>query len=79
MAHAHYGVSIHHSQFRSGDTWNAPWSVPSRVLDSVAKNLLVAMVGCSGSPQDGVQDAQFTLKELVLARWQSTTITKAEN
>lgn len=75
--------------------WSSPWSVPSRVLDSVAKSLLMVIVeedgtvavndDREGSDSNGNQAESlisrldfsgFSIKELVLSRWQSTLTSK---
>jgi tRNA-intron lyase len=81
-AHAQYGVSIRSNTFVHADAHEIPWSASSRVLDSVAKSLLIAIVTSTGDiSSEGQEDVNFdfpgwSLHFLVLSRWQSTLLTK---
>lgn len=83
LAHAQYGVSIRISEKSTlQDTHDISWSISARVLDSVAKSLLIAVVTPAddySSQARKVENFDFSgwsLQEVVLTRWQSTDSTK---
>lgn len=82
QAHAQYGVSIQKHKSSSAAVHSISWPASARVLDSVAKSLLIAMVTpgdshrVEGSQQIIPDFADWQLHELVLARWQSSDSTK---
>lgn len=71
--HAQYGVAIRvGTQEHQYDT---PWTVAARVLDTVAKNLLVALVTEPLENSTSLDHSGWLLEEIVLSRWQSTSTT----
>lgn len=83
LAHAQYGVSIRTSgNFSLGDTHVISWSASARVLDSIAKSLLIAVVTPAPDYRTQARKVDFfaffdwSLQTVVLTRWQSTESTK---
>lgn len=81
-AHAHYGVKIQlpHEDVPSLQTLS--WQVSTRVLDTVAKSLLLSMVTPGWDASDFEKDDfsiafdDWFLDELALRRWDVNTSTR---
>lgn len=86
LEHAQYGVSIRVlSSSPSTNYYEPSWGVATRVLETVAKYLLVALATPPSNEVEQQELDSYTptafrgwkLDELVLSRWQSTSTTKS--
>lgn len=78
-AHAQYGVKLHLSEESPSEQHTVPWQVSTRVLDTVAKSLLIAIVspgwteGHMAKSDFVLEWSKWTLDELALCRWDVNT------
>ena len=83
LVHAQHGVSIRiNENFTLEDTHIISWSASARVLDSVAKSLLIAVVTPAHDYRSQARKidlfdfSDWSLQTVTLTRWQSTESTK---